>query len=170
MRLIISHRDRPCPQSAAKAAQDLSRHVAGLPGDRGARVRRGLHSISHPGGGKPKSVRLGGGESLLCRCAEERKNAVHLRSAWTAALRERLISACRRAAMLVFEPASGPADGHLTGHRTSDLRPWTSLWRMRWFSSPKSFIYSFRRLHRSFAATMPLRTPGCECDWLQRIG
>src|SRR5579864_7675245 len=81
----------------------------------------GLCRIPGEGRYEVESLRIGDREPLLCRSAEKREDAVHLRSAPGADLRPRLVPACGIPAVLVFKPASGAANRYLMCQRGREI-------------------------------------------------
>ena len=99
------HSLRPAAMGAADTAWGpYVRHLCG-----GLGVRCGLSYVSDPGCQR-ESLQLGSSVALLRSEAEERKNAIHFRSAGSRELRPRVVSPCGLRALLVFDTASGAED------------------------------------------------------------
>ena len=106
VRLIIGPRDREIFRSERSDAPVFSRPRPADPGDNCLGFRIGLLCIPRARGDGKGSLWFGRRQSLLRGAAKEREDTVHLRSASTGELCERLVSSCWHAAVLVFEEAS----------------------------------------------------------------
>src|SRR5262249_47080507 len=76
-------------------------------------VHRRSRPVPAAGGREPHSLRCSDGDALLHRAPEEWADAVLLRSAIAGNVRELALSSFRDAAVLVFGPTSGAANGYL---------------------------------------------------------
>ncbi len=102
----------------------------------------GLRRVSSAGGGLPERLRLGDCESLLRCAAEERKDAVHLRSTTGSDLRERAVSPRGFASLLVLESTSRSAYRYLAGSwKSGPSEPALSLpkGRVKWSREQPGF-------------------------------
>jgi hypothetical protein len=102
---------RAKPESTPKV--DVRRCCSRGAGRSGPVVWNGLRCFSDARRDPQKRVWLGDCESLHRRAPEKWKNNINLRSASALDLRARCISARRKFAVLVSEPASGSTNGYL---------------------------------------------------------
>src|SRR6202034_3733193 len=113
-RVILWRRDPDiCPKPEGAVATNLRRRDRYCGWGSRCGLCSGLCRFPGAGGDHSQCLRLGDGESLLCRAAEERKDNVQFRSAPGSDLRPGCVSTRGMAAMLVSEPPSGAADRHL---------------------------------------------------------
>jgi hypothetical protein len=115
-----------CDESQRPAAPNRCRRNSYPCRGHGVDLYRGFYSFSAAGCRQSLSLRVSHRQPLLRHPAKERQNAIGFRSAPASDLRERPVSARGMVALLVFEAASGAADGHLTmqwSHPRIDIGP-----------------------------------------------
>jgi hypothetical protein len=134
-------------ESQGSAPADLPRHAADSAGDGPSGIRSRSRRFSYPRCDEPKCVWIGRGQPLLCHPAEEREDAIRLRSAGTGDLRECCISSRWLLTMLVSDPPSGPANQHLDSQ-----------------GDVSELCHSERRSREEPADKLGRRTPRIQCS------
>ncbi len=101
------------PQPASTAATNVCRRRCHRGCGDGGGVWSGLRRFSNSGCHQPECLWLSGGEPLHRGAAEKREDDIDVRSAAALELRAHRVSPRGIVSVLVFEPASRPADEYL---------------------------------------------------------